>query len=247
MKELSGGKPWGVYDDFRAMIEKEKLDAVMVETTTHARAWIAIHAMQMGMDTYIEKPMCLTIAEGREMVNAARKYEHRDAGRDAAAFDADQQLGQRPGEERRVGQVQDGHRTELRRTAPLDRDHYGGRQGTGGALVGPVDQPGRTATARPRGCSLAGPSGGITTAAACASASPAGAPIRTIRSTAPSAPTTPVRSKWNCWSQWLSAKPASSLRGQTVGGVVIGDTGDIDTGTDYHGMAKLTGPRARCR
>ena len=57
------------------MIEKEKLDAVMVETTTHARAWIAIHAMQMGVDTYIEKPMCLTIAEGREMVKAARKYK----------------------------------------------------------------------------------------------------------------------------------------------------------------------------
>jgi hypothetical protein len=34
---------------------------------------------------------------------------------------------------------------------------------------------------------------------------------------------------------------------ETVGGVQIGDTGDIDTGTDYHGMAKLTGPRARMR
>ena len=39
---------WGAYDDFRQMIDKEKLDAVMVETTTHARAWIAIHAMQAG-------------------------------------------------------------------------------------------------------------------------------------------------------------------------------------------------------
>jgi len=33
--------------------------------------------------------------------------------------------------------------------------------------------------------------------------------------------------------------------GQTVGGVVAGDTGDIDTGTDYHGMARLAGPRAK--
>ncbi len=47
----------------------------MVETTTHARAWITVIAMQMGMDVYIEKPMCLTIAEGRYMVNAARKYK----------------------------------------------------------------------------------------------------------------------------------------------------------------------------
>jgi predicted dehydrogenase len=47
----------------------------MVETTTHARAWIVVNAMQAGLDTYIEKPMCLTIDEGRYMVNAARKYK----------------------------------------------------------------------------------------------------------------------------------------------------------------------------
>ncbi|MCE5266832.1 MAG: Gfo/Idh/MocA family oxidoreductase [Planctomycetaceae bacterium] len=63
------------YVDFRKMIEREKLDAVMIETTTHARAWIAVQAMQAGMDADIEKPMCLTIAEGRQMVRAARKYK----------------------------------------------------------------------------------------------------------------------------------------------------------------------------
>ncbi|MHB8903037.1 MAG: Gfo/Idh/MocA family protein [Thermoguttaceae bacterium] len=66
---------WKGYTEFREMIEKEKLDAVMVETTTHARAWIACQAMAAGMDAYIEKPMCLTIAEGRAMVNLARKYK----------------------------------------------------------------------------------------------------------------------------------------------------------------------------
>ena len=66
---------WKGYTDFREMIEKEKLDAVMVETTTHARAWIACHAMAAGADAYIEKPMSLTIEEGREMVNVARKYK----------------------------------------------------------------------------------------------------------------------------------------------------------------------------
>ncbi len=70
-KARAGGN---AYADFRKMIEKEKLDAVMVETTTHARAWIVIQAMQAGLDVYIEKPMCLTIAEGRYMVKAARKY-----------------------------------------------------------------------------------------------------------------------------------------------------------------------------
>jgi hypothetical protein len=70
-EKTAGVKP---YEDFRKMIEQEKLDAVMVETTTHARAWIVMQAMQAGVDVYIEKPMCLTIAEGRAMVNAARKY-----------------------------------------------------------------------------------------------------------------------------------------------------------------------------
>ncbi len=62
------------YDDFRKMIEEEKLDGVFVETATHQRAWCSIIAMQMGCHAYIEKPMALTIAEGREMVKAARKY-----------------------------------------------------------------------------------------------------------------------------------------------------------------------------
>ena len=41
---------WKTYTDFRQMIENEQLDGVMVETTTHARAWIACHAMAAGMD-----------------------------------------------------------------------------------------------------------------------------------------------------------------------------------------------------
>jgi predicted dehydrogenase len=66
---------WHGYTDFNEMFEKENLDAVMVETTTHARAWVTCHAMAAGLDVYIEKPMCLTIAEGREMVKVARKYK----------------------------------------------------------------------------------------------------------------------------------------------------------------------------
>ena len=75
MQKAGKGQSWKGYVDFREMIEKEKLDAVMVETTTHARAWIVCHAMAMGVDVYIEKPMCLTIEEGRHMVNVARKYD----------------------------------------------------------------------------------------------------------------------------------------------------------------------------
>ena len=62
------------YTDFRKLIEKEKPDGVMAETTTHQRAWVSAIAMQMGAHLYIEKPMCLTIKEGRYLVNAARKF-----------------------------------------------------------------------------------------------------------------------------------------------------------------------------
>lgn len=63
------------YYDFREMIEKEKPDGVMVETATHQRAWIAGQVMMMGAHLYIEKPMCLTISEGRYLVNMARQYK----------------------------------------------------------------------------------------------------------------------------------------------------------------------------
>jgi len=74
-KQRGKGQDWKGYKDFRAMIEEEKPHGVMVETTTHARAWITITAMQMGCDAYIEKPMSLTIAEGRVMVRAARQFD----------------------------------------------------------------------------------------------------------------------------------------------------------------------------
>ena len=67
-------KPEQAYTDFRKMIETEKPDGVMAMTATHQRAWVAGIAMQMGCHLYIEKPMCLTIEEGRFLVNCARKY-----------------------------------------------------------------------------------------------------------------------------------------------------------------------------
>ena len=58
------------------MLDKTKLDAVFVTTTAHARALIGIHAMQAGLDVYLEKPICLTIEEGQVLVRAARKHKH---------------------------------------------------------------------------------------------------------------------------------------------------------------------------
>lgn len=72
--QIEGGQHWRKYQNYQDMLAKEKLDAVFIETTTHARVLIAIHAMQAGCDAYVEKPQSLTIAEGRVLVNAAKHY-----------------------------------------------------------------------------------------------------------------------------------------------------------------------------
>jgi len=75
IKDVGEGQDWASYEDLREMCDKENLDGVMIETTTHARAWVTVLAMQAGMDVYIEKPMCLTVAEGRYLIRAARRYD----------------------------------------------------------------------------------------------------------------------------------------------------------------------------
>ena len=62
------------YQDYREMFEKEKLDAVFITTTTHARTLICIDAMAAGLDVYAEKPLTLTIEEGQCLIKAEKKY-----------------------------------------------------------------------------------------------------------------------------------------------------------------------------
>jgi predicted dehydrogenase len=69
------GKDCHQYADFREMLASEKLDAVTIGTVDHWHALTAIAAMKHGCDVYCEKPLCLTIEEGKSMVKAARKYE----------------------------------------------------------------------------------------------------------------------------------------------------------------------------
>jgi predicted dehydrogenase len=69
------GAKWTKYGDYRKMFEKEKLDAVFIETTTHARALIIMHALQTGFDVYGEKPLTLTVEEGRVLTKAVRHYK----------------------------------------------------------------------------------------------------------------------------------------------------------------------------
>jgi predicted dehydrogenase len=73
--QVPGGEKWRKYQYYQQMFEKEKLDAVFVETTCHARVLVCMHALQAGLDVYAEKPLTLTVAEGRPLIKAVHKYK----------------------------------------------------------------------------------------------------------------------------------------------------------------------------
>jgi predicted dehydrogenase len=61
--------------DYRAMLDRQDVDAVVIATPDHWHAHPTIHAAQAGKDVYVEKPLAHNVIEGRAMVNAARKYK----------------------------------------------------------------------------------------------------------------------------------------------------------------------------
>ncbi len=63
-----------IHEDFRKVLEMKDLDAVVIGTPDHWHALQTILACQAGKDVYCEKPLSLTVSEGRKMVEAARKY-----------------------------------------------------------------------------------------------------------------------------------------------------------------------------
>ena len=60
------------FDDFRRALDLKGVDAVVISTPDHWHAIMTILACQAGKDVYCEKPLSLTITEGRRMVTAAR-------------------------------------------------------------------------------------------------------------------------------------------------------------------------------
>ena len=68
------GSDCGAYNDFRELLERKDIDAVAIGTPDHTHALIAIAAMEAGKDVYCEKPLTLTIAEGRAITETARRY-----------------------------------------------------------------------------------------------------------------------------------------------------------------------------
>lgn len=103
VNQAYGNKDCTAYGEFRELNRRPDIDTVFVCTPDHWHALVAIDAMRNGKDVYVEKPLTLTIQEGRALVAAARKYnrvaqhgtQHRSMKRfhDVAEFVRNQGLG----------------------------------------------------------------------------------------------------------------------------------------------------------
>ncbi len=63
-----------VVEDYRRLLDRKDIDAVVIATPDHWHAIQAIAAMSAGKDVYVEKPLSITIYEGRRMIEAAEKF-----------------------------------------------------------------------------------------------------------------------------------------------------------------------------
>lgn len=66
--------PVAKYVDYRDLLARDDIDAVVISTPDHWHETMALDAMKAGKDVALEKPIQRTVAEGRRMAEAAAKY-----------------------------------------------------------------------------------------------------------------------------------------------------------------------------
>lgn len=65
----------GVHHDYRELLARNDVDAVVIASPDHWHAQMSIDSMAAGKDVYLQKPMTLTIEEARQVAEAATKYQ----------------------------------------------------------------------------------------------------------------------------------------------------------------------------
>ena len=61
------------YQEYRKLLDRKDIDFVTIGTTDHWHTRVAIHAMQAGKDVYCEKPLTLTIDEGKQICKVVKE------------------------------------------------------------------------------------------------------------------------------------------------------------------------------
>jgi predicted dehydrogenase len=64
-----------IYQDYREILGRKEIDAVIVATPDHWHKTMVIEAVQAGKDAYVEKPLTYAIDEGTQIVEAVRKAQ----------------------------------------------------------------------------------------------------------------------------------------------------------------------------
>ncbi|MEW4567147.1 Gfo/Idh/MocA family oxidoreductase [Tautonia sp. JC769] len=72
-RQQSGRRP-RTYGDYRTMLDENELDIVLIATPDHWHALPMIAAVERGADVYVQKPISVDVAEGKAMLDAARKH-----------------------------------------------------------------------------------------------------------------------------------------------------------------------------
>jgi len=73
-RQAAGLSPKASYNDFRDLLARDDVDAVSIATPDHWHVPTSIAAVRAGKDVYCEKPLTLTIAEGRALADEVERY-----------------------------------------------------------------------------------------------------------------------------------------------------------------------------